>query len=397
LENYSLKRFIYPDFFSLYIVQKMGGGLMQLVAYGAQDAFLTGNPEITFFKVVYRRHTNFAMESIIQDFNGSKSGVAPRLTATISRNGDLITNCWLEGCGKTNSGESGAKMIETVDLEIGGQRIDRHYGEWMQIWTELSCPPGKAPGKTTMDDKGIVPLEFFFCRNPGLALPLIALQYHEVKLTFQMKTAVEKNYEDMALYVDYIYLDTDERRRFAQVQHNMLIDQLQMQEGGSDTNTRLNFNHPCKELVWTTSGETVFNKTTLKLNGHDRFSERGNDYFQFVQPYQHHTNCKTEAMTVGEDSINVYSFALKPEEHQPSGTCNFSRIDNAALKTTDSGKVKKVYAVNYNVLRIMSGMGKQFKFNRNINMTAHNSKLPSWIHRSPMVEQQCNSMVACAC
>ena len=105
----------------------MGGGLMQLVAYGAQDAFLTGNPEITFFKVVYRRHTNFAMESIVQDFNGSKSSNAPRVTATISRNGDLITNCWLEGC------TGGAASIETVDLEIGGQRIDRHYGEWMKI------------------------------------------------------------------------------------------------------------------------------------------------------------------------------------------------------------------------------------------------------------------------
>ena len=177
-----------------------------------------------------------------------------------------------------------------------------------------------------------------------------------------------KPFEGLNLYVDYIYLDTDERRRFAQVQHNMLIDQLQMQEGGSDSNTRLNFNHPCKELVWTTTVDNT-RKTTLKLNGHDRFSERGDDYFQFVQPYQHHTNSKGAAMpgqntTEGDaTSVNVYSFALKPEEHQPSGTCNFSRIDNAALKTTstkaanEQGKVNKVYAVNYNVLRIMSGMG----------------------------------------
>ena len=353
----------------------MGGGLMQLVAYGAQDAFLTGNPEITFFKVVYRRHTNFAMESIVQDFNGSGT----RLTATISRNGDLVTNCWLEGCG------AGTANIESIDLEIGGQRIDKHYGEWMDIWSELSCPSGKKLGKQAMNDNGTVPLEFFFCRNPGLALPLIALQYHEVKLTFQMKEApavaavvqvVEDTtadpqvagveavaaltkgranaYDGLNLYVDYIYLDTDERRRFAQVQHNMLIDQLQMQDGGSDNNTRLNFNHPCKELVWTTNKDA--GKTTLKLNGHDRFSERGQDYFQLVQPYQHHTNCK-EGMLVDGNTVNVYSFALKPEEHQPSGTCNFSRIDNAALKTSASGAVAKVYAVNYNVLRIMSGMG----------------------------------------
>ena len=370
----------------------MGGGLMQLVAYGAQDAFLTGNPEITFFKVVYRRHTNFAMESIVQDFNGT----GLRKTATISRNGDLVTNCWLEGCytdtdpdtdgvqpGSGN--DSGVSLIDSIDLEIGGQRIDKHYGEWMQIWTELSCPVGKRNGKDALDAKGVVPLEFFFCRNPGLALPLIALQYHEVKLTFNLHKAAP----DLKLYVDYIYLDTDERRRFAQVQHNMLIDQLQQQDGGSGSNTRLNFNHPCKELVWLGGKDD----STLKLNGHERFSKRGMEYFQMVQPYQHHSNVpmtnsatpvlatvkgtalvnvdasgdplgdQSSELNSGEkakgtlraqnQAINVYSFALKPEEHQPSGTCNFSRIDNAQL----DAQCSVVYAVNYNVLRIMSGMG----------------------------------------
>jgi hypothetical protein len=314
---------------------------MQLVAYGAQDAFLTGNPEITFFKVVYRRHTNFAMESIVQDFNGTSN----RRTATISRNGDLITNCWLEGLGASDD-QKVDDLIDTIDLEIGGQRIDRHYGAWMDIWSELTCGVDKRLGKDDLRDKGIVPLEFFFCRNPGLALPLIALQYHEVKLTFVFKGTAPS---DPKLYVDYIYLDTDERRRFAQVQHNMLIDQLQQQDGNGSGSVRLNFNHPCKELVWTATGA---NKTTLKLNGHDRFSERGPEYFKQVQTYQHHTNCPDNA---DDERPNVYSFALKPEEHQPSGTCNFSRIDNAALKTDNV--VDKVYAVNYNVLRIMSGMG----------------------------------------
>ena len=326
----------------------MGGGLMQLVAYGAQDAFLTGNAEITFFKVVYRRHTNFAMESIVQDFNGN----GQRRTATISRNGDLITNCWLEDCHVPNTteqdgtmtfGKKGTACIDSIDLEIGGQRIDKHYGEWMDIWTELSCPVGKRDGKDAMNDSGMVPLEFFFCRNPGLALPLIALQYHEVKLTFNLVAGVS---DKLKLYVDYIYLDTDERRRFAQVQHNMLIDQLQKQESSGNGDTRLNFNHPCKELVWigTAGGES-----TLKLNGHERFAPRGPKYFQMVQPYQHHSN-----VPAAGKNINVYSFALKPEEHQPSGTCNFSRIDNASLR---SANVSNIYAVNYNVLRIMSGMG----------------------------------------
>jgi len=352
---------------------------MQLVAYGAQDAFLTGNPEITFFKVVYRRHTNFAMESIVQDFNGSGT----RKTATISRNGDLVTNCWLEGANADGSNTDGTSNIESIDLEIGGQRIDKHYGEWMDIWTELSCPSGKRDGYDALNNVGTVPLQFFFCRNPGLALPLIALQYHEVKLTFNLKANADK----MKLYVDYIYLDTDERRRFAQVQHNMLIDQLQQQDGNNGSGVvRLNFNHPCKQLVWKGSSgrksdgtlPDVADLTTLKLNGHERFSKRSADYFQRVQAYQHHTNVPnlvavpddTEQGTLAatdeyadkaaalagevKKNINVYSFALKPEEHQPSGTCNFSRIDNAQLDTPDCSVV---YAVNYNVLRIMSGMG----------------------------------------
>ena len=236
----------------------------------------------------------------------------------------------------------------------------------MDIWTELSCPVSKRNGYDSLNGKGTVPLQFFFCRNPGLALPLIALQYHEVKLTFNLK---HDNTNPMKLYVDYIYLDTDERRRFAQVQHNMLIDQLQQQDGAANGDTRLNFNHPCKELVWTTAAaasdsSVVEGKTTLKLNGHDRFQERSQDYFQMVQPYQHHSNVpmkvKDTLDTVKDmdnvaQRVNVYSFALKPEEHQPSGTCNFSRIDNAQLKSGPT--VDKVYAVNYNVLRIMSGMG----------------------------------------
>jgi len=349
----------------------MGGGLMQLVAYGAQDAFLTGNPEITFFKVVYRRHTNFAMEAIEQTFNG---GGSARQTVTISRNGDLVTNIWLEGVNGTvltsnpsdtsytqvtsetdmtpGSGSFwarlGSKNIDHIDLEIGGQRIDQHYGEWMDIWNDLTVGIDKRTnGLDKLNDAGVVPLQFFFCRNPGLALPLIALQYHEVKLTVNLK---DKSASTLKMFVDYIYLDTDERRRFAQVQHNMLIDQVQRQEGGDAPSVRLNFNHPCKELVW--KGDIAGDGATLKLNGHERFSRREGRYFNAVQPYQHHS-----VVPLSSKKINVYSFALKPEEHQPSGTCNFSRIDNAQLDCGSGGAAGNIYAVNYNVLRIMSGMG----------------------------------------
>ena len=472
----------------------MGGGLMQLVAYGAQDIYLTGNPQITFFKVVYRRHTNFSMESIEQTFNGNPD-FGKKVSCTISRNGDLIHRVYLQTTlpevvvNKASTIKEfnwvnwvGHQLIKNVEVEIGGQRIDKHYGEWLHIWNELTqsaglksgyarmvgnvhrlVTPNTAAANTADADSAdeviypkttlFIPLQFWFCRNPGLALPLIALQYHEVKINVEFNDLnkcaqaditsadgarggsytlqnSEKSLLDTALWVDYIYLDTDERRRFAQVSHEYLIEQLQFTGEESissiSNKVKLNFNHPVKELVWVVqkndnvvlankqyfnfsdardssfatgspmdplgvglsgpsddglgatnsglantsggmtlstmgqnddfdSGVNPISTAKLQLNGHDRFSERTGDYFNYVQPYQHHTN-------VPAIGINVYSFGLKPEEHQPSGTCNFSRIDNATLQlsVTDAaaeGSKVRVYATNYNVLRIMSGMG----------------------------------------
>ena len=568
----------------------MGGGLMQLVAYGAQDVYLTGNPQITFWKVTYRRHTNFAMESIEQTFNG-QADFGRRVQCTISRNGDLAYRTYLQvtlpeigqdSC--CNPGECdkvyarwldypGEQLISMVEVEIGGQRIDRQYGDWMHIWNQLTltaeqergynkmvgqttqltylvdpsfadvdsacankqvpaavCAPRNALPETTL----YVPLQFWFCRNPGLALPLIALQYHEVRINLELRPSDEclfavksldgsagdsvkdgpsyqKSLVAASLYVDYVFLDTDERRRMAQNPHEYLIEQLQFtgdeSVGSSSNKIKLNFNHPCKELVWVVQpdanvdycssflsgthlnralgaqpfnytdaldaltntiaafsgpmgvygdaagGETNNNafidqmkgglfqdaaadtlegksvqwgqelggsagtgyvnalgaavtmKTTctigeydvpfpespvgdsgvsdagafvlaetalnmhcwgqnpvvtakLQLNGQDRFSEREGTYFDLVQPYQHHTRNP-------DTGINVYSFALRPEEHQPSGTCNMSRIDNATLQLVlstnaiggDATAKVRVYATNYNVLRVMSGMG----------------------------------------
>jgi len=444
----------------------MGGGLMQLVAYGAQDIYLTGNPQITFFKVVYRRHTNFAVESIEQTFNGTPD-FGKYVTATISRNGDLIQQMYLEVYLPTitlsATGNSagwvygvGNSMIKKAEIEIGGQLIDRHYGEWLDIWTELSVSAGKRVGYDDMvgnyyntgtqgtsagqgSDQTVnpgssgaknvatsnirlyVPLQFWFNRNPGLALPLIALQYHEVKLNLDIRpvtelivssdtigttstTVTNNNDGYMKLYVDYIYLDTDERRRFAQVSHEYLIEQVHftgdesIASTDSSKNITLNFNHPCKELIWvhrTTAHGTAPSATTysykngynawlnwsgtanaaavgdsfttgkLQLNGHDRFTVRYADYFRKVQNYEHHTRVpRTDLSALGDGGLSqfiyTYSFALSPEEHQPSGTCNFSRIDNAVLQltyTSPQAQNLKVFAVNYNVLRIMSGMG----------------------------------------
>ena len=528
----------------------MGGALMQLVAYGAQDVFLTGTPEITFWKVSYRRHTNFAMESIEQTFSG-QADFGRRVTCTISRNGDLCYRTYLQvvlpeinqQMAPTGAGNAvyarwldyiGEQMIAQVEVEIGGQRIDRQYGDWMHIWNQVTlsnehrrgywrmighttqltyicdptfapisgpcaaaggpaqvCAPRQALPETTL----YIPLLFWFCRNPGLALPLIALQYHEVKINLDIRpiaeclwavktlngtsgtsvsvpAAYQQSLVAASLYVDYIFLDTDERRKMAQNPHEYLIEQLQFtgdeSVGSSSNKIKLNFNHPCKELIWVvqpdanvdycdslnggsvlyktlgaqpfnysdaidalpnaihafagpseTSGATSFINSSglfslagdvdvaastqyptgvfnagagaslavsgvsdagsfvlaetaldmhcwgdnpvvtakLQLNGQDRFSEREGSYFDVVQPFQHHTRSP-------DTGINVYSFALKPEEHQPSGSCNFSRIDNAVLQLvlsaptvtgTSTAKVR-VYAVNYNVLRIMSGM-----------------------------------------
>jgi hypothetical protein len=553
----------------------MGGGLMQLVAYGAQDVYLTGNSQITFWKVTYRRHTNFSLESIEQTFNG-QADFGRRVTCTISRNGDLAYRTYLQvtlpeinqsmnpvgrlGAGGIITGNAvpdehvyarwldfpGEQIISQVEVEIGGQRIDRQYGDWMHIWNQLTlskeqergyyrmvgnttqltyvtdpsfedvdgpcaagaptqvCTPRNALPETTL----YVPLQFWYCRNPGLALPLIALQYHEVKINLDLRpideclwavstlacststaskrvqTAYNQSLVAASLYVDYVFIDTDERRRMAQNPHEYLIEQLQFtgdeSVGSSSNKIKLNFNHPCKELVFVVQrdenvdycssfncgsllyktlgaqpfnytdaidalpnsimafggatatggqgqfigssglfadagafdveatgsswgeappnsasaydqgGETGFGGSTvnsgvsdagvfvlsetaldmhcwgenpvvtakLQLNGQDRFSEREGTYFDLVQPYQHHTRNP-------DTGINVYSFALRPEEHQPSGSCNFSRIDNATLQlvlsnatvgNTSTAKVR-VYATNYNVLRIMSGMG----------------------------------------
>jgi len=367
---------------------------MQLVAYGAQDIYLSGNPQITFFKVVYRRHTNFSMESIRQTFNGS-TGYDKKVTCTVSRNGDLIHRVYLQvKLPELNDGNKyadwcGHKLVKSVEVEIGGQRIDKHYGDWLHIWNELSQTEGHWDGyrmmvdgydtsnelsdssDNTKDGRTLyIPLQFWFCRNPGLALPLIALQYHEVKINveFGSESSVFSGTEtnasfDAELYVDYIYLDTDERRRFAQVTHEYLIEQLQFTgDEKMSSKVKLNFNHPVKELIWaeydTTSKKLTkadYTHAYLQLNGHDRSSSRPASYYQLVQPYQHHERVPTDG------KISVYSFALKPEEHQPSGTCNMSRIDNATLvldgiSSTNATNLK-VFAVNYNVLRIMSGMG----------------------------------------
>jgi len=424
---------------------------MQLVAYGSQDIYLTGQPQITFFKSVYRRHTNFAVESIQQTINGSVASGA-RVSVTVSRNGDLLKNLWCQyspnllltgGEVQQVASDLSHALFQQLELEIGGQLIDRQYGLWLTIWRDLTevnstgaqgsigndgvepginidsdgnpstryqrmsyTHQGYTAGSTSLSlapTEVYIPMRFWFCRNPGLAIPLIALQYHEVKFNIQFALASSYLYGGVGtsnlsaanfnVYADYVYLDTTERRQFAQNAHEYLIDQLQYQsESGSGTSTgttiRLNFNHPVKELVWVgtplsltqqvssvtdanvvggatpsaitsaSDGAASTMLTKIILNGTDRFTARNLKYFTRNQVWDCHTGFGATGVA---DSIALYSFALRPEEHQPSGTCNFSRIDTAQLwfqgNNSETVNPITIFAVNYNVLRIMSGMG----------------------------------------
>lgn len=417
----------------------MGGGLLQLVACGAQDAYLSGNPQITFWKGLFKRHTNFAMEPFRINFSGQPNW-GTKQSAIIGRHADLLYSTYLEVVlpykgtdgsvfnWNNDQYRLGYNLIKYAELDIGGQLIDRLYGEWLFLWDSLTgsdnqwsalrrmvsggdVNSGSIPltdsvqcnavnGKPSLPNVLYIPLGFFYTRNPGAALPLIALQYHEVKINILWNDAqhiagdfrnASKTPQPVqaAIYIDYIYLDTEERRRMAQESHEYLIEQTQYNEdkGISSYNNRidLTFNHPVKELVWVTqptyynncsqsTAKSVYRlqpftydsaavyKQHLQINGQDRLDARFGDYFNKVQVYQHHTG-----VAIYQPGIYVYSFALKPEEHQPSGTCNFSRIDTATLVMEMSGGVTidevndntwdvRVYAVNYNILRIMSGM-----------------------------------------
>ena len=408
----------------------MGGGLLQLVAYGAQDAYLSGNPQITFWKGLFKRHTNFAMEPFRVNLTGQASW-GTKHSAILGRHADLIASTYIEveledgDYAITLSAVDGSHFLDYVEIDIGGQVIDRQYGEFMALWSNLTFPTNKktlwnqlqtiAANSTTCNNGGrparggvaFIPLQFFFCRNPGMALPLIALQYHEVKINilFNDPKLIFERYlsgdspppgkrvgdtkntsvgpKQANLLVDYVYLDVEERRRMAQESHEYLIEQTQFNEDKGLTSAQnridLTFNHPVKELIWVTQqtakrdcrlanvqvtplvGDSIIYDCSLQLNGQDRVPSLPGKYFRVVQPYQHHSGNSA-------DGVYMYSFAIRPEEHQPSGTCNFSRIDTATLVFNVDGDFQisnqdnqnydiRVYAINYNILRIMSGMG----------------------------------------
>jgi len=536
----------------------MGGGLMQLVAYGAQDVYLTGNPQITFFKIVYKRHTNFAIEAIEQTVTGNET-FGTNLTTTISKNGDLITKMYIK-CTVSLTGSNGKfawvnrlghSMLEEVELIIGGSRIDKQYYEWLDLWYELARDVSHNRGYDKLIGNNIemtslstdtktatiyIPLKFFCNKFNGLAIPLIALQHHDIRIDFKLRNSTElivkesiatttATVSNISLLCNYVFLDSDERKRFASSAHEYLIEQTQTARNEKVNSAKniynLTFSHPCKSMYWfmkngnfitgktflyyipdstyiyrsgyATENTTLLNNATiryvltqmysnngvialslngsgtgtatsqtgattynhhsiavgtivikanyssltsidntnntancsatdisnwevvssltidnvsspissilngitrtsdtqnqghsnydiivyqwsnygkyldgssnpitsavLKLNGHDRFSEQPGQFFNYLQAYENHKSTP-------KDGINLYSFALNPLEHQPSGTCNFSRIDSATMELKFDSDIISIannelsfYVMNYNILRIMSGMG----------------------------------------
>jgi hypothetical protein len=438
----------------------MAGGLIQLITRGPQDIFLTENPEISFFKTVYKKYTAFAIETREQFFNTTSFG--SKSVCNIMKDGDLISNialriklpslnnngsikksslcvkdvdieCFCDKCTTKNTetifswtNTIGHVLIEYIELEIGGYVIDKQYGEWMEIWSELSQTAEKKPGYSEMIGKKeagsfkyntfadtlelIIPLNLYFSRNFGLALPLVALYNNEIFLNIKWRDFdscwicnkygkkppyVPKFYA--CLYVDYIFLDLFERQKFASENHLYLIEQVQFNnetyfaKNTSSPIVDLQLNHPVKEIVWVLQrtdinkrsnendqsnadfsyGNDWFNYSCFKsrtkntiidpfetayllLNGQNRSIEFPAAYYRLYQTYLYHT--KTPS-----NYIYCYSFALQPEEHQPTGTCNMSMFDKVRLifkmsSFRQSDFNVKVYAVNYNFLMIVDGM-----------------------------------------
>ena len=482
---------------------------MQLTASGMQDNYITGNPQITFFKSVYRRHTNFAIESIQQIIDGDlgTENTNTNSTVKLSKTADLLNSIYIV-CPQKETGINATELVESVELVIGGSLIDRHTNEWMKVWDELTIDNRKKEGYKYMNGNFngfkkiasnqsivMVPLSFWFCRHIGLSLPLISIQYHDIilKIEWGINSKINRNSSTSIpsiceVWCDNIFLDSEERKRFGENEHEYLIEQVQILDANNlspSSKFKLNsFNHPIKEIIWTENDTNVNKindeKTTITINGIERFSEQCKEYFSLKQPYIHHTNIPSynikeheeplflespidsgittygftpsgdtiiklnstsieyvtnanipfkigDIVNIWRDQSNVmsqlvtvtsitdvevggittkhinftpeihnssslpennddtpsfgiksyiiarrsyskstfsdfkkniyvYSFCLNPEEHQPSGTCNFSRFDDCKLSFTSNVSIDKVFATNYNIFRISNGL-----------------------------------------
>lgn len=448
----------------------MGGGTLQLVIQGGQDIYITGNPETSFFKSVYRRHTNFSIECVDQVPRGQIKNNEFTLEYKINKAGDLLHRMYFDidlprqnmennttdrYCHYSNT--TAYCFLKSVSIYIGEKVIDTHDGRYYDILNELRHFNdtgldyiinrnllGNEVINTPNAIKLFIPLDFWFCKDISQALPLIALQFHDVKVKVTFRnikniinaeeappiqdefgnlipqdntvTVIGSDRDNpqssrIKLWTNYVHLDVDERKRFAQKHHEYLIEQVQLVEKEYRPYMDLNLNHPVKSLYWVIqndiavkerddyklidnlknsfgnpnaignanvwknsndflnykthepvnsshlNGSTIyehFKTMKMSFNGIDRFKARDPTFFRVVQPLEN-------KYTIPEKNVYMYSFCLDPETHQPTGSCNFSRIDNFSLTFTGdqsyTGYKIYLYAKNYNVLRIMEGMG----------------------------------------
>ena len=400
----------------------MTGGLLQLAFKGPQDVYLTGNPQMTFFKSVYKQHSNFSKDTQILQFdNQIKLGTTQ--SCIIKRYGDLLSNVYLylelpKIISSTNTetwkgyvNGVGYSIIKEVTLEIGGSIIDKFDSNWLDIYNELYDRKtddlvGKFNTDITLQENDsakllYIPLKFWFSKNPGLSIPLIALQYNEIRINIEFRNwneIIKSNINNFIIsdpiikaniIADYIHLDTNEKKMFTTKNHEYIIEQLQIlsefdiNSNISSAKVPLDFNHPIKEIIWIildninhtqntktgnnwltyTSNSSLYNDTfksaKITINGLDRTNNMPVKYFREVVPYECYPYLPRK-------HIYSYSFSLFPTQIQPSGSCNYSKINKSYLNIDfnpinniggiTNGRIK-VYGINYNILNIQKGLG----------------------------------------
>lgn len=342
------------------------GALVNLVSKGVQDAFIIGDPQVSFFRQNYKRHTNFSMKPVELSKVGSDTANG-EFRCRISDIGDLVSYIWVDakeiGQSSASNVSVSASAPTTFELRIGGKTIDTQDGFYIDsLWSKFmatSSSKNYTPRTVGADAKtAFLPLHFFHCDEATTPLPLVALQYHECELVVRMGTNVNSAPNNLRIYANAIFLDKEDRDWFVNNQHDMLITQVQKINADSNGSDLSYFNHPVKNIMWGSDSTLDVSNVTLTVNGTDVFDNRmPGKYFTLVQPYMHCDNSGDS--TIFEDTdLYMHTFASAPNRHQPTGSLNFSRLDNARIKWgVDSGSVSHIYGVNYNILTIKNGMG----------------------------------------
>ena len=310
----------------------MSGGIAQLVAVGAQDAHIVGNPEVSFFRSTYKRHTNFAqtVEKQVIQGNPATNGMS---TVRFERKGDMLGHVYITNRSPRTSltRANWKNEIKKIELLIGGQVIDTQTSEFSQeiVPVMLSQTYSKSLAAAAADKSAVYPLRFSFCENAQSALPLVALQYHDVEI--RISWAAVAAAPDYEVHAQFVYLDTDERTAISSAPHNMLITQTQESIASLTTIQELNLNHPVKFLAAYKSGGvgTAGHNLTLQINGTDvGDAKKVNPNYTSTSLYYHTPFSTMDSATA---THFLYPFCLDTSKLQPTGTLNFSRLDSARL------------------------------------------------------------------